>query len=71
MSTSTDPKQRRRLLPAGLKGLAAVACAACCVLPALLAFGAVGGAGAITLTGIMPTPALVLAGLAVLAWGLA
>lgn len=70
MSTSTDPDRRKRLVPAGLTGLAALACAVCCALPVLLAAGVIGGTGAIALTGVMPTVALVLAGVAVLAWGL-
>ncbi|GII05300.1 hypothetical protein [Planobispora takensis] len=71
MPTSTDPKQRRRLLPAGLAGMAALACAACCALPLLLAAGVIGGAGAVAIIDIMPTVAVVLAALAVAAWGLA
>ncbi|GAA2996949.1 hypothetical protein GCM10017559_16850 [Streptosporangium longisporum] len=69
MPASTDPDRRRRLLPAGLTGLAAVACAACCVLPVLLAAGVIGGTGAVALTGVMPTVALISGGVAVLAWG--
>lgn len=71
MPTSTDPDRRKRLSPTGLTGLAALACAACCALPVLLAAGVIGGTGAIALTDVMPTVALVLAGVAVLAWGLA
>jgi hypothetical protein len=69
MPTSTDPARRKRLLPTGLAGLAAPACAACCALPVLPAAGVIGGTGAIALTGVMPTVALVLAGMAVVAWG--
>ncbi|GAA3788298.1 hypothetical protein GCM10022226_03630 [Sphaerisporangium flaviroseum] len=71
MPISTDPSRRRRLLPAGVTGLAALACAACCVLPVLLAAGVIGGAGAVALTNIMPMVALGLAGVTVLIWGLA
>ncbi|MFF5109179.1 hypothetical protein [Streptosporangium sp. NPDC000509] len=70
MPTSTDPGRRKRLFPAGLTGLAAVACAACCALPLLLAAGVIGGTGAVALTGVMPTVALILAGVAASAWGL-
>jgi hypothetical protein len=70
MPTPTDPDRRKRLLPAGLTGLAALACAACCALPVLLAAGVIGGTGAVALTGVMPTVALILGGVAVLAWGL-
>ncbi|MEU3163817.1 hypothetical protein [Streptosporangium sp. NPDC006930] len=70
MPTSTDPDRRKRLFPAGLTGLAAVACAACCALPVLLAAGVIGGTGAVALTGVMPTVALILAGVAASAWGL-
>ncbi|MGC5009274.1 hypothetical protein ACLQ2R_00770 [Streptosporangium sp. DT93] len=71
MSTSTDPERRERLLPAGLTGLAALACTVCCALPVLLTAGVIGGAGAVALTGVMPTVAVILAGMAALTWGLA
>ncbi|GAA2865760.1 hypothetical protein GCM10010517_25170 [Streptosporangium fragile] len=69
MPTSSDPKRRKRPLPAGLTGLAALACAACCALPVLSAAGVIGGAGAVALTDAMPTVAVALTGLAVLTWG--
>lgn len=65
MPTST----LRRTLRTGLAWPAAVACVACCVLPTLLVAGVIGGTGVIALTGVMPTVALILAGLAVSAWG--
>jgi protein-S-isoprenylcysteine O-methyltransferase Ste14 len=58
----------RRLLPAGLTGLAGTACAACCVIPLLLAAGVLSGAGWALAGAWMPGVAVVLAVFAGTAW---
>jgi mercuric ion transport protein len=60
--------ERRRVLPAGLTGLAGAACVACCAIPLMLAAGALGGAGWVVLGRVMPGVAMVLAALAAVAW---
>lgn len=58
----------RRVLPAGVTGLAGLACLACCLIPALLAAGVIGGAGWATLGGLLPGIAVALAAAAALTW---
>ena len=55
----------------GLAALAGIACVACCALPVLISGGILGGAGAAVLADKMPVIAIILAALAVLAFGLA
>lgn len=55
----------------GFAGLAGIACVACCALPVLISGGILSGAGAAFLADEMPVIAIVLAVLAVLAFGLA
>lgn len=58
----------RRILPAGLSGVAGVTCAACCVVPMLLTAGVLGGAGWVTTGRWLPAVAVVLVALAAGAW---
>jgi mercuric ion transport protein len=55
----------------GLAGLAGIACLACCALPILITGGVLSGGAATFLSDRMPVIAIVLAILAVLAFGLA
>jgi mercuric ion transport protein len=61
-------KTRRRLLPAGLGGLAGLACALCCATPLLLATGVSGGTGWALFGQILPGIAVVLAAATALVW---
>jgi mercuric ion transport protein len=58
----------RRLVSAGLTGLAGTACLACCAIPLLLAAGVLGGAGWVIAGQWMPGVAVSLVALATLAW---
>lgn len=61
-------REPRRLLPAGLTGLAGAACVACCAIPLLLAAGVLGGTGWAVAGTVLPGAAVGLAALAGLAW---
>ena len=58
----------RRVVSAGLTGLAGTACLACCAVPALLAAEVLGGAGWAIAGRWMPGIAVSLVALATLAW---
>ena len=58
----------RRVLSAGLTGLAGTACAACCLIPLLLAAGVLSGAGWTLAGQSMPGIAVSLVALAALVW---
>lgn len=61
-------RERPRVVPAGLTGLAGVACAACCLIPPLLAVGVLGGAGWAAAGRVLPGVAVALVAAAGLAW---